>query len=235
MGTCSGEELPINLKDTLQKAPDVVTVVNQDRLERRRNYLEVMSEMEKARETKGNFCITIGKDENRVLLLIAPINRSEKSTGQTFTDYVLITTNGPRRLSLDDNPKVNGYAGYSERNRNISFKRHIENLLRDNRPHEKGEYKEEIRDGYQKLSLYFGDTYFKEFFLSEIPSGCKTELTPEQEISTSEVGVVSDGTIVMVSLEKSLAMIRTKLQRVDTAAQKDIGIAARLHSFIKSH
>lgn len=66
--------------------------------------------LEKARAEKGNFCITLGTGADRIVALTAPTTRAWKTEidsygshymyDETYTDYILITSRGPRRVSF---------------------------------------------------------------------------------------------------------------------------------------
>lgn len=100
-----------NLSDTitatLKEAGDLPQFPDDDTaLERaQKEMLRVMDEMEKARERVGNYCVTIGKGDERIILL-KKYHRNDcysSHKGQEYyRAYICITKDGPRTLMIHD-------------------------------------------------------------------------------------------------------------------------------------
>lgn len=94
----------------VQQAPQVLPQLEQVTHQKEAEARQTIDMLEKARAEKGNFCVTLGTGPDRAVVLTAPTTREWKAEidsygahykyDETFTDYVLITPKGPRRVSF---------------------------------------------------------------------------------------------------------------------------------------
>jgi hypothetical protein len=103
-------DTPANaLEAAVQQAPSVITELKRNEEQLRQEALNTMQIMEAARVDKGNFCVTLGEGDTRAVLLVAPVvgvrafvadSEFPEFSHATRADYVLLTANGPRRVSF---------------------------------------------------------------------------------------------------------------------------------------
>jgi len=100
------EKAPANdLEKIVQEAPPVVAELKDTEARKREEALKTMGVLEAARADKGNFCITLGEGDSRAVLLSAPVEGRtwegpRGSQKAIFTDYFILTRQGPRRVSF---------------------------------------------------------------------------------------------------------------------------------------
>lgn len=235
---------PLNpLEKQVAEAPPIVAQAKKATEDLKAEALHTMEIMEAARAVKGPFCLTLGEGENRAVLLVAPIegnvydavsppneNFPERKHRFTYTDYVALTANGPRRFGFKTDVESPLYKGSnkdrlidSEKKELDKFRRFIDGRLESGNVTVKdANYKE----GETEWSLY-------------IPTLDKTNVSRRTRISKSEfahseeVDVITDPTITSKALDLSLKKVQNPLKAQIADARSQINATTAISTGLK--
>ncbi len=246
---------PLNqLEKQVTEAPSVVVEAKKTEEQLRSEALHTMEIMEAARADKGNFCLTIGEGEKRALLLVAPIEGNvyktvspatkyspESQHSFTYTDYVVLTGKGPRRVGFRtwiDSPL---YVG-SEKERGLAdekqsageFKSIINECIRTGKVHLKESKYVEEEIGVQKkmqLLLKKPGADPKENGI-ERKTLILTDRTSEFD-HTKHVDIITDQTLTEKALSQSLKKVQAPIEAQIAATRGQITATAALRNGLK--
>ena len=220
-----------DLEQIAYDAPPVVSQLRKTEDQLRQDALQTMTYLEAAREEKGNFCLTLGGGDKRAILLVAPVEgikaedfvKNGQGAGYTHavtrTDYVLLTAEGPRRISFSRVDSSPLYSGDKLKTRNNSatleeerFKGIVDRLVK------KGEVDLKY-SMYQEWPVGEGDI---DFNLSIGIPGSKSDSDKlhinsrryknNDFVNSCISGVITDDVTIAQALKNSLNSVQNPLQ-----------------------
>lgn len=213
-----------------------------------------MEIMEAARADKGPFCLTLGEGESRAVLLVAPVEGVEGTSEAPATkyrkaiaykvkrdDYVLLTANGPRRVSFITEESASNKDQYDaerskkERNEEQRLRRIIDEAIQKGQPNLPDSYFQEYRDADRKaveftLNIESPDKNPK----NKIRRNTR-RMTDEYDVweGTSNAGIVTDENVVRQALQNSLQKVQAPLNAQLASARSQIKVASSIRDGLK--
>lgn len=233
------------LEQTVNEALPIPVQLKKTEDQLRQESLRTMGFLEAAREEKGNFCLTLGEGDKRAVLLVAPVKGvktedfikgedglADFTFAVTRTDYVLLTAEGPRRISFsqadDPNPLYQGNK-LKERNEKATQDEGKFNGI-VNQLSKKGQVNL-INSGYQEYRSEYNGRESVDVTLSiGIPGSTadqdnfrrRTKREEKDKFSKSNnSGVITDDATSLQAIKNSLDSVQSPLQAkmADTRAQ----------------
>ena len=240
------------LEQIVHDVPPVVDQLKKTEDQLRQDALQTMAYLEDARQEKGNFCLTLGEGNKRAVFLIAPVEgikaedfvKKGQEAGYTQavtrTDYVLLTAEGPRRISFSQVDSSPLYSGDKLKTRNDWATLQKERL--------KGIVDRLVKKGEVdlKYSMYqewpFGDGDIDVNLSIDIP-GSKLDSDKfhintrrygnKDFVHSSISGIITDDVTPLQALKNSLNSVQSPLQVRIADAQKQIGSVKAIGQSLK--
>jgi hypothetical protein len=209
------------LESVVATAPNAVGDLQRAKEQRRKEALAQMDYMEAARKEKGNFCVTIGTpgDPKRAVLLVAPRegiqvpvqagdrpDPAQDFTG-TRTDYIMLTAQGPLRLSFNTQSKHDSVVKY-DTERLKALKLNIEQAIKSKNP----VIANSSFDAYEVASGTKVENHFRFQTSRGEQIDTAADYDPGHDRPDNHIDAVRDEAVVAQAVQASLQMVQAPIQ-----------------------